>query len=106
MLGVDVDETASQVTQLVQGDGRVIYERTALARCQQLAAHDGVIGIKIQVIIPEELLQAVTAYAETALYGAFISSLAQGLGISTSTQQKVQGAQNDGLTGTCLTGHD
>ena len=106
VLGVDVDEPFRKGLQDRQGDGLVIDEAPGPARPVQGAADDEGVAL-LEVIVPKEGLQGdVGAHGKLGLHHAGIPAGTHQRSVRLSAQDKAQGAEEDGLAGSGLSGYN
>ena len=106
VLRVYVDEFLAQLLEQCQGRGGVVDEGSALAGGGELAAHDAVIGVVLDVVVAEEGLQLVAREVEVGLDDALVGSLLERLGVGSLAQQQPDGSQDDALARSRLAGDD
>ena len=74
MLAVNVDEPFAQILHLLQRDGAVVDEGTALATGTHLTTHDAVLLVVVEVVLLEECLQIVFVQVEMSLHNASLGA--------------------------------
>lgn len=106
VLGVHVNEFLSQLFEHAELYGGVVDECAALARGEQFAAHDAVVGVVLDVIVVEEGVHAVACQVEVGFDHALVGSLHDGLRVGPLTQQQGDGSEDDAFSGARLSGDD
>ena len=74
VLRMDVHQLFAQIFQCGQRHGGVVDERTALTGSCQLAAYDCVVGIIVNAVLVEQVLQPVARQVEVSFYDTLVTA--------------------------------
>ena len=102
---MDVNKLIANLFHHLKGDGSIVDEGAAFLLWAEFASKDTLVGVVVKVILLEEVFHAVVIEGEGGFHDAFLVFVEQDSAVATVTQYKSQGAQKDGLTGSCFTGN-
>src|SRR5690554_3908653 len=102
---MNIYQPVAQLFQIIQIDGRIVYECPRFAVCPDLASQDTFIGIILPLPFIKKLLQIVPGKIENTLDGAFLLILLDKPTICTLSQNQRQGTQDNRFSGPGFTGN-
>ena len=84
----------------------VIDERTGLSRCAQLASDNAFVGVEVDVIVGKKRLKSISGNTELGFNDTLLGSGLYGLYVCTVADKQSDGAENDTLSCSGLSGYN